>query len=115
MCLKIKSTKKNPELLGTVGTVKVLDPAQHQNQQNSFSNDDDNHRAQQHHAVNVSADFSASSSNALNVSDNSAGRISNNIRTPSRILQGGVTNSIASERKLPALPLGSQLQQNGLP
>ena len=36
MCLKIKSTKKNPELLGTVGTVKVLDPAQHQNQQKHF-------------------------------------------------------------------------------
>ena len=114
MCLKIKSTKKNPELLGTVGTVKVIDPAQHQNQSNNFSNDDENHRVHQH-AANISADYSASSSNALNVSDNSTGRISNNIRTPSRTLQGGVTNSIASERKLPDLPLGSQMQQNGLP
>ena len=26
LCLKIKSTKKTPELLGTVGTVKPLDP-----------------------------------------------------------------------------------------
>ena len=114
MCLKIKSTKKNPELLGTVGTVKVLDPAQHQNRPNSFSNDEDHQRLPTKHASNISADFSASSSNVLNVSDNSAGRVSNNLRTPSRILQGGVTNSIASERKLPDLPLGSQMQQNGL-
>ena len=31
-CLKIKSTKKNPELLGIAGTVKTLDPVQQQKQ-----------------------------------------------------------------------------------
>ena len=112
MCLKIKSTKKNPELLGTVGTYS--DPHQQQTQTNTFTHEEEN-RIQQH-TVNISAaDYSASSSTALNMSDNSAGRNSNDVRTPSRILQGGVTNSIASERKLPDIPLSNQILQNGLP
>ena len=115
MCLKIKSTKKNQELLGTVGTVKVLDPAQHQNQLNTSNHEETSNRFPTQHTVNISADYSASSSGALNVSDISAGRSSNDVRTPSKVLQGGITNSIASERKLPDIPLGNHVPQNLFP